>query len=801
MKGLFAALLICVPLAAHGETVTVRSGEHDGFSRLVLPLEKPAPWQFGRTLDGYELRLGRPGVTFDLSGVFDRIPRLRLADLGTSAEGTRLTLQLSCACHAEVFEFRPNILVIDIRPGPPPANSPFERPLDSADRPQAAADTPPPPPPRPRARPSQDMPVYDWRANAPALAPRIEAAVVAAPEAGPSSAPVPLPSATVTQPADNGSGLAPVEAPDPRLTAARTELVEQLGRAASQGLLSADPQAFAPDLPAEPASPPPPAAPPPQANSPPGVEAPPARLRAQTALDREVLIGRAAPVTPSGGGCLPDSLFDLRQWGDDRPIPLQIEAGRAALVGEFDRPSVAGVGALMRLYLYLGFGAEARALPGGMRVEVPDGDVLATLGDIMDEGQARHPGRLAGQTGCSGAVALWSVLADPVIAPGELVDVGAVVRSFSALPLSLRRLLGPGLSGRFLDHGDLSTARAIRDAITRAPGVAGQAVDLLGARIDLADGKTAPAVATIRRVAATDGPMSPDALVMLVEAQIANGGSVDSATIDSIAALAHQFRGTVTGRSLARAHLLALGLSGDFDGAFRDLATLRATPDAGATGADTLWALLAERGSDEAVLRQGLTLRDAPEAVRKTDVTLARRLIDLGFPGEGLAWLAPLAPPTDPERVLAARARLALGDATAATQVLDGVAGADAAALRAAAAAAGGDHSAAEATYLAAGATSDAGNEAWRAGDWPTVRAVGRAEQQAAVDVVVAAPGPPTPSGSPGTTSDGPVNSAGPPPVVGPLAQARALVEGSVKARRVLEALLASTEVPSASAP
>lgn len=799
MRGPFAALLICIAFVARGETISVRSGEHDGFSRLVLPMEKSAPWQFGRTLDGYELRLGRPGVTFDLSGVFDRIPRLRLADLGTAAEGTRLTLQLSCACHAEVFEFRPTILVIDIRPGPPPANSPFEQPLESGDRARtdaAAAAPVPSAPPRPRPRPSQNMPVYDWRANTPALSPRAEGEADAAPAENTTSVPAAPQTASVTQPAA-APGSALVEVPDPRLTAARTELVQQLGRAASQGLLSADPQAFAPDLPTEPAAPPPSISSPPQANPSPGGVAPAAPLRAQTALDREVLIGRGAPVTPSGGVCLPDSLFDLRQWGDSRSVAQQIAARRATLIGEFDRPSPADVGTLMRLYLYLGFGAEARSLPGGMRVEVPDGDILASLGDIMDEGQARSPGRLAGQTGCTGAVALWSVLAEPAIPPGEIVDSGAVVRSFSALPLSLRRLLGPGLSGRFLDHGDVATARAIHDAITRASGEAGQAVDLLGARIDLADGKTAPAEATIRRVATSDGPTSPDALVMLVEAQVVNGGGVDSATIDSIAALAHQFRGTITGRSLARAHLLALGLSGDFDGAFRELATLRAMPDAAATGADTLWELLAARGSDEALLRHSLNVRDAPEAARKTHVTLAKRLIDLGFPGEGQAWLAPLVPPTDPERLLAARARLALGDAAGVTEALGGIDGVEAAGLRAAADAKGGNHAVAEAAYLAAGATSDAAAEAWRAGDWPTVRTIGRAEQQAAVEAAAAASGLPSLPGAEGAAAQ----LAGPSPAVGPLAQARALVDDSVKARGVLQALLVKTEVPPAATP
>lgn len=785
MRTFLTILLICVALAARGETIVVRSGEHDGFSRLVLPMAKPSAWTFGRTLDGYELRLGRPGVLFDLSGVFDRIPRLRLADLGTAEDGTRLTLQLSCACHAEIFEFRPNILVIDIRPGPASPNSPFERMLEADGTVPANVGTPPVQ--RPHPRPSQDMPVYDWRSNTPAL-PRAAATASLPPPAVSAPAELVVPAAAPT----GGDPSPPPLAADPRTVAARTELLQQLGRATSQGLLSANPQAFAPDLPAEPAAPPVVAAPTP--TTAPDVPAAPnaARLRAQTALDREVQMGNDAPVTPSGGACLPDSLFDFRQWGDNRSAPQQIEARRAALVGEFDRPSVPDVAALMRLYLYLGFGAEARGLPAGMRVAVPDGDVLSSLADILDNGRARSPGRLAGQAGCSGAVSLWSVLAEPVIAPGETVDTGAIVRSFSALPLGLRRLLGPGLSVRFLDHGDVDVARTIRDAITRAPGEPGRAVDLLSARIDLADGKTASAEAAIRRVAAGDGPSSPDALVMLVAQQVANGGQLDSATVDSIAALARQYRGTGAGRRLARAHLLALALAGNFDGAFDELVALRGTPDVDASGTNSLWALLANRGSDEALLRHALVVPDPKEADRNVCVTVATRLIALGFPAEGLAWLAPLLPPTDTERLLAAQARLAMGDTKAAAAMLDGIAGADAAGLRAATAAQGGDHSGAEAAYLAIGAASAVGSEAWRAGDWRTVATMGRPEQQAAVAIVLPATAAPTQPSAPAgetATSDG------------PLAHARALVDGSAKARGILQTLLSSTEIPPGMAP
>ena len=198
---LIAATVATVAVAAGAETVQIRSGEHAGFSRIVLPLAAPTDWQFGRTVDGYQLRLGRADVVFDLSRVFDKIPHSRLADISAGDGDGRLSLQLGCACHAEAFAFRPDTLVIDIRSGPPPKNAPFEKMLEVGEA-----------RPHPRSRPAASPPAYDWRrVAAPALPvvppPALEAAM-----------------------------------PNPAVAKARAELLRQLARAGAQGLVTADPR-------------------------------------------------------------------------------------------------------------------------------------------------------------------------------------------------------------------------------------------------------------------------------------------------------------------------------------------------------------------------------------------------------------------------------------------------------------------------------------------------------------------------------------------------------------------------------
>ncbi len=47
-------LLWCVlPSLAQAAPVVVKSGEHDGFTRLVMDFGKPVDWTVGRSLDGW----------------------------------------------------------------------------------------------------------------------------------------------------------------------------------------------------------------------------------------------------------------------------------------------------------------------------------------------------------------------------------------------------------------------------------------------------------------------------------------------------------------------------------------------------------------------------------------------------------------------------------------------------------------------------------------------------------------------------------------------------------------------------
>jgi len=125
MRHLFAwlAVWVCWALTATAATIAVRSGEHDDFTRLVLELPGAMGWALDGAGESLTLRLDQPGHDFDLSTVFDRIPRDRLAGVQQIAP-SRLVLALACPCSTQAFLFRDRFLVIDLKDTDLPGTAP-----------------------------------------------------------------------------------------------------------------------------------------------------------------------------------------------------------------------------------------------------------------------------------------------------------------------------------------------------------------------------------------------------------------------------------------------------------------------------------------------------------------------------------------------------------------------------------------------------------------------------------------------------------------------------------------------------
>ncbi|MGC1427200.1 MAG: hypothetical protein WA822_01315 [Albidovulum sp.] len=799
MRAILSVILMVLPGMTTAETVRIRSGDHPGFSRIVLDLAAPAKWVLGRVTSGYELRLDRAGVEFDTTRIHRAIGRNRIA--GVSSDPGVLRLELGCTCHAKAFTTAKGALVIDIVDGSPAPDGPYETILPAQSEPALSgtatelrepellpvpgstfqdADTPAVwAPPGPRYRPVSAQPSHlalFWRPDAGALETAVPGAANSPQMADSASQSTRSKSASEARDGLDTPMLPTL--PDPRVMAVQNDLLHQLSRATAQGLLEVDierkrgfsqPGADAHHS-TEPASMP---------------DTEPTQVHAETSIDRDMLSVETRPHQTSDGEiCLPDDEFDLSDWGDARPAMIQIAERRLQLLGEFDRPSPETVLALARLYVFLGFGAESRAVLKAFALPSETSSRTDAIAAILD-GRSPDPlTGLSGMTGCATAAALWAVLSWPSLPQGVDINEAAVQRGFSALPIHLRRSLGPGLSDRLLSAGRDDAARSVRNAITRAPGEAGAGLRIIDAQLDLASGDAVKAEAQLDALASSNDPLSVAALIATIQSRVDRSEPVPHQLADAAEALAFERRNGKDGPTLSHLHVLARGSVGDFDHAFaayhRWVDSNRDTP--GSETARRLFSMLGSEPDGSVFVTSYFQNRAMFEAALPDVVTrldFAERLGKAGFTSESRILLRGEASRTDRGRRLLAEAALADFDAAEAIAQLAGLEDKSATELRARALALAGDHKSAAAAFAEVGQMETAAKEAWRGGDWGTVRAHGPESMQMAVaDFGL---GETAATAVPATT---------------PLAQSRALIETSQSIRATLDALMIETAEP-----
>ena len=824
-------LSLVLPGLARAETIGVRSGDHNGFTRLVIQVETGEDWRVGRVDGGFEFRPGRDDISYRLDRVFDRIARSRIADVRDLGDG-RLYLAVDCACHAAVDELADGQVVLDIvagsarEPGtgtdailPPLVVVPQEHratapeipaqvvlPSDPPRKPVVVSDRAGLPLTLPRIGPP-----FTLSGRGPASAPARPAAVVGQESPGQEAEETESPESAPT----SGNSLLPEPVdPDRQARIAQTEtlLLEQIARAAAQGLLDADmseveqsvakasPQAV--DEPAPPAfeRPLPPVA-------------PRGHVAVETGVDRAASERDTRyDETDEGDACIDPSYFDISSWGGHVVNGTDIGAYRSHIVGEFDIADGAGVTALARNYVYITFGAEAMALTRRYPESVERPDLLYAMAEVMDRGQATAAADLVDQMACAGATALWATLAQPTLRPGQTIKRSAVALEFSALPAHLRRHLGPGLADTLLASGDRETADLIRASIARASITHASDYSMLSARFALDSGDVDQATATLDDVVAAGDATLPDALLQRVEATLASGGAVAEDIVVLLDSLAIQFRGTETARQMADAGIRARASASDFSAAFAQLSAAGSAglflPERGAVLRAHLFERLTQDTDDTVFLRLLLPRIDAvaglPTPVRRA---LATRLLDVGFAGAARTTLDDDgAMPEPQDRVLLARAALLERRPAVAIGYLAGLSDAPAMRLRADALALARDHTGAMRAYEDVGDQAEVLRAAWQGGLWPDVARLDQGPIGAAARLMddnpalpsdeavglapladVMTPGLPE---APVASDPGPVDPGFTPGEQSPLAAAQALISQSEAVRNTLNALL-----------
>jgi hypothetical protein len=664
--------LAAIAGGAAAQTVPVRSGAHDGFDRLVIDLPARTPWQIEPRETGVSVIFDGTGLRFDLGAVFDRIGRQRLRAISAPGEG-RLELEFACACEVSPFWHGGNMLVLDIADPPPAPPAPTAR-LRPVTAPQQGSLV--------SAGLAAPVTSIAGAALAERLGPRISA--------GPSAQAV---APSVAAQADDA------------LREMRVALSQQLGRAASQGLVTptvnqstqrAPRPVDAALAPLPQATDPDPAMPPPQEAARhiavPG-------LRATTSMDRDIT-GGAPPDLPART-CPQAAHIDVAAWGGAGPFASEVGRLNSMLFGEFDSVDEASALRLARLYIHHGFGIEARQVLGWLDARSPEVAAARELAALVETGSVPDGSRIAGALGCGEPGVLWAILAMPRLPDEAVFDHRALQRSFVALPDGVRRAVGPALVQRLTSAGHHATADALLRQMPGGDAPSDAEEGLARAALARETGKPETAQTTLREITRTNSEQTGIALAETIESALAREAPVGFDDAQLAGALAFEHRGTPLGERLTLGYLSALAASGAFDEAMTEFDRLRPSVGAAAVPrvASVLATYLVTYGDDITFLRAIIADRIAPPGTLDAPVSLAvaRRLLDLGFPAQAARHVAPIqGAETGADRkarkLVRARIALAQDRPAEALRELLGLSGDEVDLLRAEAFAARGDH-------------------------------------------------------------------------------------------------------------
>lgn len=810
VRHIFAVLLLLAAGASAlwADTVKVQAGDHGGFTRLVISAGEKAGWSLGRTIDGYELRLTDPQARFDLGRIFDKIERRRIADIGPASRAGALGVTLACDCHATAFAMSGGRIVIDIADGPADRTSAFEQDFGVSDEGQQASDkdvaSVAPPSPlasdgsspatlvfRRAAEPAAALPPV-WQGYGSAIVGGVEmpgtGKAVSDPPASASdpattAPPATLPPLTLDDFATPQPPI-PLAIPDPSARAAEDELLRQLSRAASQGLVTlpdptvtqaADPAPARQDPPESPRTatdghtpPDPPPASPAQS------------FFAETSLDRDSrATALSRHLTPTGTGCTPDSDLTVAGWGTGASVATQISAARADLTHEFDRADPQAVERLAKLFLFLGMGHEARQVLIAFPVKVPNAQLLADIGTLLDGGTLGPQSPLQGMRDCDTQVALWSFLAAPTPEDVRHVDMSNVVRAFSGLPAELRHILARPLASRMSAIGAEDAARSVRNALARKVGTADREVGMLDAERALGEGRLPVAEAGLDRLAAGNDQIAAQAVLYGVTARLGQAKAPPAKLVEAAAALAFEKQGSPDGAAFAQAAILGQAALGNFDEAVTTYRRWRdGQPEVDRAGAAAaLLDIVTDKADDGhflSIFFGEAEMVAATPAEAPVRLKLARRLADLGFGQEARGILGPEMAQSDAGHLLLAKVALTLFQPQEAQVLLAGLDGPDAMALRAEALAMAGNPRAAAPLLADLGQSDAAARAAWTGGDFAAAAAHSEKLKSAAESLNLLAPR--AQQDTPGATLSG----------------SKALLEDSAAVRQALESLLAA---------
>jgi hypothetical protein len=517
----------------------VRSGEHEGFSRLVFDSQQSLDWTLEQQNNGYTLSFKQPTPIFDTGQVYRFISKSRLLSIvPLPAPQYGYFLEIAKDHLAEAFVTERGVLVVDIKVGDRPRMD-----VDSSVSSEATS----------RFVPSPQMYVLQPPRQ------QIEGNI-SRQENGNRTVYL------VQKSEPSPSKKLPLRLPAVKVLAAQQRLKEALETARVQGVIDLTDEkvnasgsnrlgvgrlnlratGIAP-LDVETIT-----------GSVDGNLLEHLNLDAQSVYDRDFTeMGEQQVRERDGATCLENELLDVENWGADVPVE-RIGNLRRNLVGEFDRVNITALENLVKLYVFLGFGTEARALLSNYDGALKNQAILTELAFLIEDGGVQDESVLRDQGHCDGRGALWAILANGSIPIGEIPDLQLIADLFAQLPSGMRQRMGPRLGTVLLEAGFDTGGETIVNLTARAAGTESPHLELLSARLALSKGKTLVGEGMMRELVMSNSPNTTDALIYLTNSLIDRNGPISDDLVIELATRAFELRFSPVGSRLRQLEILAL---------------------------------------------------------------------------------------------------------------------------------------------------------------------------------------------------------------------------------------------------
>ncbi len=652
--------------SAWAQALIVRSGDHEGFSRLVFRVPDDSQWTLENNAQNATIQISDFSEGFDVSRVFDLIGKRYISNINTTLN--ELSISFSCECIAEAYQQQNGFIVIDV------SDYKTEDNLESFKK----------------------SPRDAMRLNNRKLRFRgIEGSLNSSPlftfsepetqsvQKNPVPPTVQDSNSLASVLLDHSMELNQEGSSLNLLKRSHQDLANQIAKASTQGLLNANNYTFteqesidtgAVDVVD-------------QSLSHDGVEVGAKtpeminNLRVTTSMDfpNDFKAPESSPAS-SGLQCLPDEKIELEVWGSDEPMAAQVAELREDLYSDLDRLNHDVAKRLSKLYLHFGFGAEARQVLEITNDLLNSAPVLMEISEIMEFGFSKNPTHLPAFQECDGDVALWAILSQKSVPTTSAVNTSAALRALGALPIHLRRFIAPELSRRLLNYGDEDGAAAALRSVSRRDEPLSGSGQLARAELEMSSGATDAARSTLASVVTSNEQHSAEALIKFVDSHLAADTQIDESVATLVEAYAFEMRNDPLGSELRRTYILALAKSGQFDASFREF-NRRSIQQGDLENEDelrhTVINIMTETAPDVVFLENFFSdiVSNGPITNITTVKNVVNRLVELGFASEADSLIANSTgiDNTASLKIIRAKIALQLGRPSEAQAILFGV--------------------------------------------------------------------------------------------------------------------------------